>query len=139
MLSFTHVRSVIDIVTEYVQSILLIRTQSHRCVCHSLIARRILFLYLSVGQRSHTQSPHWSFLNVCNLRGSVATYLWCVGNIYTCFVGNFILFPAVKKIKIVYHLAKLLPKLNTTLFSETLCIREDGEGVMCGFSSGPNR
>ena len=50
---FTHIQSVIDTVTESVKNIHFTCIQVYRCMCHLLIADRVL--YLLAGQHSHTK------------------------------------------------------------------------------------
>ena len=58
-----------------------------------------------------------SFLNVCISQGSVATCLRCGGHFCIRLVGNFVLFLAVKTLKICKHLAQLSAvKQNVSAF-----------------------
>ena len=79
---------------------------AHKCVCHLLIARRVL--YLSAEQRSHTQSPRHCLVSGVHITRSnrPTSTQWSKlylfhrdGNFYICFVGNFTFILAVKKNK----------------------------------------
>jgi len=66
-----------------------------------------------------------TYLNIVSERGTVflpiiIIIIRCSGKFSTCFIANFILYLAVKKLKIDYHLAKLL--IKTKCFFETRCI-----------------